>query len=176
MKKNGKRAEDAFEEIISRFKKKGYLHRLLDPSDLYGLNDNKLVRTDEKPADYVMVLDGWCCFVEVKATANPKGFPLANVRRPQWSHGVRVGGAGGHYCFLIFRETAGLWYLVPMPALSDLKGVVPWSDLELWLWDTNSTCPLARSSWWTSRLQALRLTDPPSSSSRPSGSSRTPAT
>lgn len=130
------------EEIVSSHKKRGFLYRIEDASDLHGLN-KRIVNTTPKPCDHIVVLDGRTFWCEAKETANTKGFPIKNISTEQWLYARIIEAAGGTYCFFIYAVETGRVYLVPAHWLAEMAGTVPWNLFQPWVWNEDETCPRA---------------------------------
>jgi hypothetical protein len=163
VKPKGKLTEGILASDIKKLGKAAYLYRIEDASDLYGLNDKKLVRTTPKPSDTLLVLRGWMSFVECKETKEAKGFPLKNISQDQWNYATQIERAGGNYCFFLHDMKGARLYLVPAHALADRRGTVPWSELTAWRWDSDAPCaPISpASAASTSKQQARPQTAQP---------------
>ena len=162
----GKVAEAKLREMLAGLGKRAYLYRIEDAADLFGLNNDRAINTTPKPADNVMVLNGWMGFVECKETLNEKGFPLNNVKTHQWAHARQIESAGGNYCFFLYALVSKWMYLVPARVLALRKGTVPWETLEPWMWRDHPTCLPDFAALTSRQLASIPNIAPSSSSAR----------
>ena len=139
---SGDLAEQKLTEMVSRWGKLGFVYRIEDASDLYGLNKT-IVNSTRKPSDHVVVLQGKSFWCECKETQNPDGFPVKNIAPHQMAYARQIEAAGGNYSFFIYSLTHKVAYLVPARELAAAQGVVPWRRLAPWAWKEGDGCPKA---------------------------------
>lgn len=135
---------DFEKEFVSRWDSLGktaWLYRLLDSKSLYGRN-KKLVLTGTQPADFLCGYSSWLGLVECKSTKDPKGFPIALVKKPQFIAATLSIAARTPYMFAIQNEPSQEWFLVPAGVILNAKGTVKWADLNPYLWTEPRLCGL----------------------------------
>lgn len=133
-KNTGKTAEQQVEDYFKSFGKQAHLYRFEDQADLVGRNNGKIVKSDKKPADYLLTHLGFTSYLEVKSSLSKTSFPLGNISDGQFAYALKISRAGGRYDFLIKNERTGHWYLVPFSYVEALteqgRKSTKWTELE----------------------------------------------
>jgi penicillin-binding protein-related factor A (putative recombinase) len=126
-----KDAEEEFETLFASYGKRAAIERLTDTAYVRGQTGLKKTIKDAQPADYVIAVDGWMSFAEVKSTGKEPSFPFSMVSKNQWRAARKVVAAGGNYTFFIRREATGEWYCVPAIILIEHESQsIKWTEID----------------------------------------------
>lgn len=138
---HGKAWELSFQERWEAIdRKKSWTHRLVDASDLYGLN-GKMVNAFSSPGDFIIGYNGWLALCDCKSTIDPKGFKVSLVKKPQIIAATLSVAAGTPYVFPVMSVHTGNSYFVPADVVLSARGTIPWDDLACYLWLKEMKCP-----------------------------------
>lgn len=130
----GKPEEREIEAFFALMGKTADLYRFEDyaEANFKGTGRTRKI-VSAKPSDYLLTWNGQMCYLEVKACADPKRFPLSNIRKDQWHRAKRCTMAGGHYEFWVKSSVHVRWYGIPaeklLKARAEGKASVTWEDL-----------------------------------------------
>lgn len=113
--------------------KLAWAYRFDDARDLFGLN-KRMVRDFPKPADLLLVYNGWHSLCECKATKNVKGFSISMMERAQLSAATRMVAAKGNYHVAVKRMSDGIVHFVPASLVLTEQGVLSWERLAPYQW------------------------------------------
>lgn len=114
--KDWSKAEKAVYKYFSE-EKGSFIYRFSDTHDVnaqlkrFGEN-KKMVFTEKKPSDFLVVFHGRMFFAEVKSTENVKGV-TSSLFKEQVGLRNRIVKASGAYFYFIYSIFNKKWYVVP---------------------------------------------------------------
>lgn len=138
----GKSSEQIFEETLGRLGKRCYYYRIVDAAEVRG-RTGKIGFTRPAPSDYIVTLDGFTFYAEVKSTQDQSAFRFSLLRTKQSAAARQILAAGGSYFVMIHRLTTGTWYRVSYDLIDQVKAEgkasIPWANLEAFAWNITTT-------------------------------------
>ncbi|WMC09572.1 Holliday junction resolvase RecU [Oceanimonas pelagia] len=131
----GKPEEQEIEAFFDLMGKDADLYRFEDYAEANFKGPTKTRKiVSAKPSDYLLTWKGQMCYLEVKASADPKRFSLKNIRTHQWLRAKRCTMAGGLYVFWVKSTAHGRWFEIPaeelLKAREEGKASVTWDELK----------------------------------------------
>ena len=128
MKNTGAPSEQQFEDLmLATYGKRVYLYRIEDAKAAYGLN-NRAVKTNARPSDYIVTANGDMFYAEVKSTVSPTHAAF-KLRKGQTVAITRQIAAGGKYYVFVHSIHHGKWYKLPFHEFKTVP-TWRWHDLE----------------------------------------------
>lgn len=133
MKNTGIPAQDAFDDYWASVGKLATVIKFEDQAALFGLN-KKLVRSQAKPCDRILIFDGIVSFCEIKSTHHKTAFQFGQLETGQIGYAKKITAAFGQYDIYVWSYVTRQWYVLPWVLVSGLKGSgrssVKWTEIE----------------------------------------------
>lgn len=131
--KQGNKFQDDFAARWRALGKTAWLYRFADAAQNFGRNQ-RLVLTDEQPADFLCAYQGYLGLIECKSTQDKVSFKRSLIRRPQLKAAIESRLSTTPYHFAVRNENTGQVFLVRAEWIVTQAAFIPWSELQQAEW------------------------------------------
>ena len=137
MKNDGSKSEKIFEDKIkANYGRKAFLHRLIDTKAIKGRMKGAGFSA-AAPSDYVLTVNGFMVYAEVKSCSDPVSFSFSQFTASQNATMVQQHAANGRYEVYIHNLLLDEWFTIDAVDVLErkAKGIksMKWTEMMRWM-------------------------------------------